>query len=48
MTNGCAAKVENTTDPKTEDSSTSLTPKLIAVLENISKEKASAGRILRW
>ena len=46
ITSGCAAKTENTTDPRTEDRSTSFTPKLSCVFENISKEKASAGRIL--
>lgn len=46
MTNGCAANMENTTDPRTEERSTSLTPKLMAVFENISKEKANAGRML--
>ena len=47
ITKGCAAKMENTMDPRMEERSTSLTPKLIAVFENMSKEKASAGRILR-
>lgn len=46
MTNGWAAKSAKTTAPSTEDSRTSLTPKLSAVLENMSNEKASAGRML--
>lgn len=46
ITNGCAAKTANTRDPRTEERSTSLTPKLMAVFENISKEKANAGRML--
>ena len=46
MTSGCAAKREKTTEPSTEANRTSLTPKLMAVLANMSKEKARAGRIL--
>lgn len=38
--------MENTTDPRTEARRTSLTPKLISVLLNISSENASAGNIL--
>lgn len=46
MTKGWQAKKENNTEPSTDDKRTSLTPKLMAVLENISSEKASAGRTL--
>ena len=46
ITSGCAAKREKTTEPSTEANRTSLTPKLIAVFANMSKEKARAGRIL--
>lgn len=46
MTKGWQAKIENTTEPSTDDKRTSLTPKLIAVLENMSSEKANAGSML--
>ena len=36
----------NTTAPRTDARRTSLTPKLMFVLENMSREKASAGRML--
>lgn len=46
MTKGWQAKIENNTEPNTDDSRTSLTPKLMAVFENMSSEKANAGSIL--
>lgn len=48
ITKGWAARMEKTTDPRTEDRSTSLTPKLMAVFENISRENAKAGMILHF
>lgn len=47
MTKGWQAKMENNMEPNTDDKRTSLTPKLMAVLENMSSEKAKAGSILR-
>jgi hypothetical protein len=46
ITRGWAAKTEKTTEPRTEARRTSLTPKLMSVLVNISSEKARAGKIL--
>lgn len=46
ITKGWQAKIENDTEPRTDDKRTSLTPKLIAVFENMSSEKASAGSML--
>jgi hypothetical protein len=48
ITRGWAAAMAKTTAPRTDARRTSLTPKLMFVLENMSREKASAGRMLEF
>ena len=46
MTSGWQASKENTTAPSTDARRTSLTPYCMLVLVNMSREKASAGKML--